>query len=174
MPGCIYFFTLVTYNRIWIFNNDEDVQILKSAISQIKKEDPFELNAIVILPEHLHLIMQLNNDDSNYSRKIANIKRIFGKMYQTRYTMRPVLPDSAVKRNELGIWQRRFWEHRIRDSKDYDAHANYIHYNPVKHKLVKSVADWKWSSYFSFLKAGFYDKEWGTKPSDDIKGAEWD
>lgn len=173
-PGGIYFFTLVTYQRIWVFNNDQDVEILRAAMSHVKKHDPFEIDAIVILPEHLHLIMQLNEDDSNYSRKLANIKRNFGKIYQKQYQIESILTNSAIKRSERGIWQRRFWEHRIKNSKDYEAHVNYIHYNPVKHKLVQSVADWKWSSYFKFLKAGFYDKDWGTNAPDDIEGVEWD
>jgi putative transposase len=170
----LYFFTLVTYKRYIIFETDKIVGILKSAIKEIRKSDPFDIGAIVILPEHLHLMMQLPEGDANYSARISKIKKNFGKQYIEKNLSNQFLTDSASKRNERGIWQRRFWEHRIKSYEDYVAHLNYIHYNPVKHKLVQGVADWKWSTSHRFLKNGFYDIDWGKIAPNDISGAEWD
>ncbi|HBC46523.1 MAG TPA: transposase [candidate division Zixibacteria bacterium] len=173
-PNGLYFFTLVTNGRIHVFENDKSISFLKSAIRNVKQQNPFKIEAIVILPEHLHLIMQLPEDDYNYSMRIAKIKKEFGKKYLKENSISIELSDSENKRNERGIWQRRFWEHRIKSHEDYLAHVNYIHYNPVKHNLVEHITEWKWSTYHKFFKSGFYDKDWGTKPVEEIKGVEWD
>ena len=69
--------------------------------------------------------------------------------------------NSREKRGEAAIWQRRFWEHSIRDDSDYARHFDYIHYNPVKHGYVNRPHDWQWSSFHRYLKLEYYDEEWG-------------
>src|SRR3990167_7002844 len=137
--GGNYFFTLVTYERRPIFINPDDVVHLKAAINKVKKKYPFSLNAIVILPDHLHCIWRL-------------IKRYFS------------LEISGLinHRKEKEIWRRRFWEHLIRDENDWRKHMDYIHYNPVKHGLVHSPEDWPHSSFCHYVEKGLYEKNWGS------------
>lgn len=173
-PGGTYFFTLVTYKRIPIFIDGKAVQLLKAAFSKVKSQYPFKISAIVVLPEHLHIIMEMNENDSDYSRRISKVKKEFGNEYLRYNAINPILSASLRARKERGIWQRRFWEHKIKSLEDYKAHIDYIHYNPVKHKLAESIADWRWSSYFKYRARGFYTDDWGSKAPADIKGAEWD
>jgi putative transposase len=76
--------------------------------------------------------------------------------------------NEGISKRERGIWQRRFWEHTIRDDEDLVRHINYIHFNPVKHGLVTRLADWRWSSYHDYLRNGYYDEEWGDALPEDI------
>jgi putative transposase len=114
------------------------------------------------MPEHLHCIWQLPPDDNNYAVRWALIKRLFSKKYSAAGGI--VLPQSLSreKKGEAGIWQRRFWEHRIRDESDYWNHVHYIHYNPVKHRLVDRIEDWPYSTYHRFCEKGIYRNfDWG-------------
>jgi putative transposase len=173
-PGGMYFFTLVTYNRQPIFLIERNIRLFKKSLSEVKMTKSFKIVALVILPDHIHMILALPENDYDYSKRISLIKKSFGKDYGKYSPKSIALPKSAIKRNERGIWQRRFWEHKIRDDRDYLAHINYIHLNPVKHGLVDDIANWKWSTYFTFLKSGFYEKNWGKEVSQLILGAEWD
>jgi putative transposase len=108
------------------------------------------------LPNHLHCIWTLPKDDTDYSTRWRLIKTLFS---------RSILPGEHLsarrrKKQERGIWQRRFWEHTIRDQRDFEKHVDYIHYNPVKHGLVKRVADWEYSSFQRFVQSGVYPLEW--------------
>ena len=133
--GC-YFFTLVTQNRTPYFSENANAEIFLRAIRKTQKRKPFDLIAYCLLHDHLHLLVALPNEDNSFSQKIRSIKRI------TTLEIRKLLgkPD-------LVIWQDRFWEHTIRDEKDFKNHFDYIHYNPVKHGYVVDYADWVWSSY---------------------------
>jgi len=86
---------------------------------------------------------------------------MFSKAYLKQIGTGEKRNESRQKRGEAAIWQRRFWEHTIRDLDDYHRHLDYIHYNPVKHGLVKNVSDWVWSSFHQFVKAGYYERDWG-------------
>jgi len=172
-PGAYYFFTLVTYKRASIFVAEAIFQLLRISIRQVKLEYPFHLEAIVVLPDHLHLLMALPEDDDGYSKRIAKMKKYFGDRYLPMNRSFS-LSESGKKRHERAIWQRRFWEHRIRNQSDLEKHIHYIHYNPVKHGHVRSVEDWKWSSYHSFLKKGLYDKGWGSIDHNIVLEEEWD
>lgn len=149
-PGGHYFFTLVTHERRPIFSNPKNVAHLKCALLQIKKKHPFSLNALIILPDHLHCLWKLPQDDQDFSTRWRLIKR------HTSMGMKTI----ANHRNEKKIWQPRFWEHTIRDIDDWHKHLDYIHYNPVKHGLVKSPADWKNSSFHYWVSKGIYAKNW--------------
>ncbi len=142
IPHAQYFFTVNLLNRKSQLLT-EHIELLREAFRKIKKERSFEIKAIVILPEHLHCIWQLPQKDADYSTRWRLIKSYFSK----RLPDVEKRSDSCLKRKERGIWQRRFWEHMIRDERDYQHHVDYIHYNPVKHQWVKRVADWPYSSY---------------------------
>jgi putative transposase len=150
--GGYYFFTLVTYQRCPIFSNPEKVEQLKIAINKVKKKYPFSLNAIVILPDHLHCLWKLPEKDNNFSMRWRLIKRYFSMEMDT----------SVNHRKEKEVWQRRFWEHAIRDVNDWQKHMDYIHYNPVKHGLVRMPSDWQHSSFNYWVGRGLYEKNWGS------------
>jgi len=99
--------------------------------------------------------------DSDFSRRWREIKRLFSVEYSALMGIPYARNDSREKRNETTVWQRRFWEHTVRDEEDFERILDYIHYNPVRHGLVKSVSEWKWSSFHRYVKDGFYDPDWG-------------
>lgn len=157
-PGGIYFFTVVTQARRPILATDGRVEILRSSFRWVKRRHPFEIDAIVILPDHIHCIWRLPNDDDNYPVRWSLIKRYFSRKSNIH------LPSSAsnIAKRESGIWQRRYWEHLIRDERDWRDHMDYIHYNPVKHGLAKRVRDWPYSSFSKCVERGWYEDDWGT------------
>lgn len=148
--GC-YFFTVVTYKRAPVFSNHENVNKLKLAIKKIQKYHPFIMQAIVILPDHLHCLWKLPNQCTDFSTRWKLIKRYFSAE----------IHGEINHRKEKNIWQRRFWEHMIRDEDDWQNHMDYIHYNPVKHGYVKSPNEWSYSSFRYWVDKGLYEHEWG-------------
>ena len=118
---------------------------------------------IVVLPDNLHTLWQLPNHDANYSMRWNLIKRRFSRALPK--TER--ISASRQKKGERGIWQRRYWEHLIRDDEDFERHVNYIHYNPVKHGYVSSPVDWSYSSIHRYIQNGIISNNWAC---DDIKG----
>ncbi len=150
--GGHYFFTVVTHCRRPIFNNPQIVEQLKIVINKVKKKHAFSLNAIVILPEHLHVLWKLPENDSDFSTRWRLIKRYFSMG----------LNAMINHRQEKDIWQRRFWEHVIRNEDDWQKHMDYIHYNPVKHGLVQMLGDWPHSSFNYWVERGLYEKNWGS------------
>jgi len=150
-PGGCFFFTLVTYKRYQYFADDKNICLLRKAFQHVKNNHPFEIDAIVVMPDHLHTIWRLPKDDSNYSLRWRLIKH-----YVSTHIDAP-----TNHRKEKSIWQRRFWEHTIRNEKDWRNHIDYIHYNPVKHGYVNHPNNWKYSSYKNALIKGWYDNNWG-------------
>jgi putative transposase len=162
IEGGTYFITMVTYNRQPIFNHKEARTILQLAWERVSKRYPFSTVAICLLPDHLHTVMTLPEGDSNYSMRIREIKRLFTRIYLHNVSKGRVRNESHQNKQEAAIWQRRFWEHTIRNEEDLHNHIDYIHYNPVKHGLVKGVSDWPWSSFHRYVKMGIYEVDWGT------------
>jgi putative transposase len=160
-PGGTYFFTLVTYQRQNIFSTSKPISLFYESIERVRTLHPFTVEAYCILPNHIHFIWRLPNGDSNYSMRISQIKRRFSKLFVQELEMPSGISKSRNKRGELTIWQRRFWEHWIRDEDDLNRHIDYIHFNPVKHGLVDRVCEWKDSSFHDYVNAGFYDPSWG-------------
>lgn len=163
--GGIYFFTMVLENRQKDFLI-RYINELRTAFSETQKYYPFDILAICVLPDHLHMIIELPEGDQNYSRRIQSIKRNFSM----KLPQQPSWNESRIKRKELHIWQRRFWEHLIRDDKDLANHMDYIYYNPVKHGYVEYVKDWQYSSFHRDVEKGMYPEDWGGNPDLIIKG----
>ena len=115
----------------------------------MKSRHPFKTLAYVILPDHCHLIWELPPEDGNYSLRWREIKKRFSQAL-----VKQGIELSKNKFNEYNVWQRRYWEHTIRDAKDFENHVNYIHYNPVKHQLVKKVKKWEYSSFHDYVRKG--------------------
>jgi putative transposase len=166
IPGGTFFFTVVTYNRSPILIQSDARRILRQAWLEVQCRFPFTTNALCLLPDHLHCIWTLPEYNANFSVRWKEIKRLFSKEYGRIVKSNALLTPSREKRKETAIWQRRFWEHTIRDEGDYNRHLDYIHYNPVKHSLVDQVRDWQWSSFHRYVRMGYYEKEWGRGDND--------
>ncbi|MDP3331319.1 MAG: transposase [Methylococcaceae bacterium] len=163
-PGGSYFFTVVTLNRAPIFINEERVEILRQAFRKVMETLPFQIDAMVVLPEHLHCIWQMPDGDVDYSSRWREIKKAASRQIST----------ATNKRNERMVWQRRFWEHAIRDEDDWRRHVDYIHYNPVKHGLVNQPSDWPWSSFRNAVNKGWYQASWGAEAPATITGMDYE
>jgi putative transposase len=155
VPGGTFFFT-VTLDDRGASTLVDHVSILRSAFRTTRAERPFTIDAIVILPDHLHVIMTLPDADSDFSGRWRRIKSLF-----THQLAASGAPIRRNDRGEFSLWQRRFWEHTIRDDPDYERCTDYIHFNPVKHGLVRSPADWPHSSLHRYVRAGVLPADWG-------------
>ena len=156
--GGFYFFTVVTHKRNKILVSNLARKMLKESFERARTKNYFETIAFCLLPEHLHCIWKLPDGDSDYSTRWALIKKGFTINYLKFGGTECSQSDSRLKHRHRGIWQKRFWEHQIRDEKDLQKHIDYIHYNPVKHGLARDVADWKWSTYHKYVESGHYGK----------------
>ena len=153
--GCYFFTVALAERRSRLLT--EYIQGLRAAFREVTQAHPFTMEAVVILPDHLHCIWTLPAGDDDFSTRWRQIKAAFSR--QLPNTERR--SKSRVQKGERGIWQRRFWEHAIRDEVDYQRHVDYLHYNPVKHGYVTQVADWPHSSFRRFERLGVYPRDWG-------------
>lgn len=165
IEGATLFVTIVTYKRLPTFLNPQARQILHYAWNTTAKGLPFTTDAICLLPNHIHALITLPEHEWDYSTRIREVKRLFTKGYNTTFGKQDEQNQSRLNKKEAALWQRRFWDHVIRDEIDYQNHFDYIHYNPVHHGLVKNVASWQWSSFHRYVKLGIYDEDWGNKYS---------
>ena len=153
--------TIVTHNRHPHFRTDENRSILRAAFVSVRENLPFQIPAIVLLPDHLHMLMELPRGETDYSKRIGLIKSRFTTEFAKANASMKARSASRQKRGEHSVWQRRFYEYTVRDEDDLIRCADYIHVNPVKHKFVKSVADWPWSSFHRWVRIGHYSEDWG-------------
>lgn len=160
IPGGIYFFTVVTFDRAPIFINEGRVEVLRQAFRKVMAAHPFQVDAMVVLPEHLHCIWRMPEGDADYSSRWREIKKAASRQIST----------TTNNRNERMVWQRRFWEHTIRDEEDWRKHVDYIHYNPVKHGLSSRPGEWRWSSFSHAVTKGWYEESWGAGEPATITG----
>ena len=143
-PGGSFFFTVVTAHRRPIFASADAVALLREAFRVVRKARPFDIDAIVVLPDHLHCIWTLPDGDADFMTRWRLIKTWFSK-------------HSAFK----NIWQHRYWEHLLRDERDFEHHVDYIHFNPVRHGLANRVVEWPYSSFHQYVARGMYPVDWG-------------
>jgi len=162
--GGTFFFTLKTECNAHIFSERQSVLLLGQVFRETKARWPFEIRAVVLLPDHLHAIWSLPSGDDDYSTRWAWLKKEFTKRYLAGGGAEQPTTASRVRNRRRGVWQRRFWEHTIRDERDFDAHFDYIHWNPVKHGYVDCPADWRYSSFHRWVKHGVYPRSWGRGP----------
>jgi REP-associated tyrosine transposase len=155
VPGATYFFTVNLLDR----RSDllvVHINALREAVTKVRRRSPFHIDAWVVLPDHMHCLWTLPEGDSDFPRRWWAIKVAFSKSLPEINQPAPV----TLRRGERGIWQRRYWEHTIRDDRDYAAHMDYIHFNPVKHRFVESPGDWPFSSFRRCVAAGLYPLDW--------------
>ena len=165
--GGTYFFTLVTYQRQPILTIAGNIERLREAFRRETEKRPFSLESIVIFPDHLHCIMTLPENDNEYSKRLSSIKRYFSSGCVGASETHN---DSRRNKRERAVWQRRFWEHTIRDETDWNNHRDYIHFNPVKHGLVDAASEWPYSSFKKFVEKGYYSSDWGGVEPNNIQG----
>ena len=164
--GSLYFFTVVTHKRQPILTTPLGRECLRTAIAEVREKYRFDISAIVLLPDHLHAVWEMPREDSDYSLRWRRIKSLFTRSWTSHGGQSAAISRSRVKRSERGVWQRRFFEHTIRDEADLKRCVDYIHVNPLKHSLVERVRDWPWSSFHRYVKLGEYSNDWGN-------AAEW-
>lgn len=167
VAGGTYFFTvnLADRKRTLLVDN---VDVLRMVMRKVKTTHPFQIDALVVLPDHLHAMWTLPVGDCDYPMRWMLIKAGFSRQIPTTERRN----SSRVAKGERGIWQRRYWEHVIRDERDFARHFDYIHYNPVKHGYAKRVADWPHSTFHREVKRGTYALGWGSKPEPDLDAGE--
>lgn len=155
-PGGTYFFTV---NLLARKNNNlliKHVEFLHESVRDVKRRFPFYIHAWVVLPDHLHCVIELPAADADFATRWRLIKTNFSRRIpNTEYR-------SAVRiaRGERGIWQRRYWEHLIRDEADFRAHVDYVHINPFKHGFVRCLGDWPYSTFHRYVERGIYPSDW--------------
>jgi putative transposase len=160
IAGGTFFFTVNLLER---YPNDlliEHIEVLREAVRRTRLRWPFHIDAWVVLPDHIHTVWTLPPGDEDYANRWRTIKQHFSRALPVTERRSKV----RVARNERGIWQRRFWEHMIRDDADYAAHIDYVHINPLKHGYVQRVVDWPYSTFHQYVMAGVYPPDWATDP----------
>jgi putative transposase len=163
VPGGTFFFTLVSQRRAALFSKAIARRLLGSVMRRCFLRRPTRVMAIVLLPDHLHTIWTLPEGDADFSTRWAWIKKEFTKSWLALGGREEQQRESQRRERRRGVWQRRFWEHTIRDESDLEAHFDYIHYNPVKHGLAKSPRQWPWSSFHRWAAAGVYLADWAAE-----------
>ena len=158
-PGATYFFTVVTYQRQTIFVDADMVELLRQCFREVKRKHPFTIEAMVVLREHLHCIWTLPDGDADFSMRWRLVKSQFSRDCAEAYKHKQ--SGARVRKREQAVWQRRFWEHQIRDERDFAQHVDYIHFNPVSHGLVAAPKDWPYSSFHRYVRDGCYPIDWG-------------
>ena len=155
LPGATFFFTVTLADR----RSDllvRHIGALREAFRAVRQEHPFRVEAIVILPDHLHSIWSLPEGDSDYPGRWRRIKSRFSRTLALQG-----VPLAKDERGAYALWQRRYWEHTIRSDADRRRHVDYTHYNPVKHGLVRRVTDWPFSSFHRYVRIGLLPPDWG-------------
>jgi putative transposase len=154
LAGGTFFFTVTVANRSSSVLTDH-IAGLRAAVIATRRKHPFTIDAVVVLPEHIHIVMTLPDGDSDFANRWSLIKRRF-----TTAVIKAGTPVARYRNGEYALWQRRYWEHTVRDERDFERHVDYIHFNPVKHGLVTRVRDWPYSSFHHYVRAGLLPVDW--------------
>lgn len=163
IPNAIYFITGLTKNRIPHFRLDSRIELLRATMRNVKELHPFKMIAYVFLDDHFHLLIQLL-EESNISKVLHSMQR--------NYTVNFKKQENIS--HSLRLWHRGFWDHVIRDERDFRNHFHYIHYNPVKHGYVERPEDYPHSSYLEYVKRGWYEIGWGWQEPEDLQGLDYE
>ncbi len=155
VAGGSFFFTVVTEGRRPVFATAHAVDVLREAFKTVRRSRPFEIDAMVVMPDHLHCIWTLPEGDADFATRWRLIKTWFSKHC-----------DPALRDRARGVWQHRYWEHLLRDESDFARHVDYIHYNPVKHGLAAAAIEWRHSSLHRYVAAGLCAPDWGQQAPD--------
>ena len=166
IAGGTYFFTVVTDGRRPFLCEPGHITLLRSVLRDVMGRHPFTIDAMVVLPDHLHAIWTLPADDCDYAIRWSLVKGGFTRSCAPHCKSNPSASRRA--RKEQAVWQHRFWEHAIRDEEDFAKHVDYIHYNPVKHRHAAAPRDWPYSSFHRFVRSGHLPLDWAAVGGIDI------
>ena len=169
--GASFFFTVNAYRRRSVLTHPDVRAALRADIADVRQALPFRIDAWVLLPDHLRAIWTLPENDALYGKRWGLIKAHVSRCCADLVNGGIDRGASRVRRREAGLWQRRFWEHQIRDEFDFECHVNYIHYNPVKHGLAARAADWPYSTFHRYVKRGILPADWAADPGEVIGDA---
>lgn len=158
--GPTFFFTANLQDRGARYLVDH-VAELRACVKAVKEVHPFDIEAMVVLPEHIHAVWRLPVDDGDYGTRWMLLKQSFTRRLEELGVLPPEAERPRGRRGERSVWQRRFWEHQIRDEDDLNRHIAYIHFNPVKHGWVLRARDWPYSSLHRFVREGRLPEDWG-------------
>jgi putative transposase len=159
VSGGSYFFTVNLADRRQSMLTDH-IDTLRAAFRYGRTQHPFTIEAVVVLPDHLHAIWTLPDRDNDFPLRWRLIKANFSRSLPSG----EAVSLSRLSKGERGIWQRRYWEHALRDEEDFRRHADYIHFNPIKHGHVGRVKDWPYSSFHRMARLGVYPEDWAAAP----------
>jgi putative transposase len=174
VPGGTYFFTAVTADRRRTLCEALARNCLHNAIEAIRKKRSMEVVAVSLLPDHIHTIWTLPPNDLAYPIRWKRIKEEFTLAYLASGGTEAPHSDSRLCQGERGVWQRRYWEHMVRDEDDLKRCVDYVHWNPKKHGYAANVCDWAWSSFHRYVEMGEYDHQWGAEdPTPGYNDPEW-
>jgi putative transposase len=166
LAGGTFFFTVNLRDRSATTLVDH-VDAFRDIVSDVKTKLPFVIDAMVVLPDHWHAVWTLPPEDTDYTRRLQHIKARF-----TKHVLREGVNMTKDARGEYNLWQKRFWEHTIRDGRDFEAHVNYVHINPVKHGHVTHAIDWPHSTIHRYVKNGLLTADWASKSPEGKFGEE--
>ena len=160
IAGGTFFFTVTLQDRRarWLTDYADD---LRQCVTDVRNRHSFEVDAMVVMPDHLHALWTLPVDDDNFATRWMLVKQAFTKRLRARGALDGSSGQARRANGEVTLWQRRYWEHQIRNEDDYARHVDYIHFNPVKHGLVRRAIDWPHSSFHRFVRKGRLPADWG-------------
>ena len=162
ISGGSFFFTVnLAGRRLRLLT--EHIDLLRKAFRETRARHPFAIEAVVVLPDHLHAIWTLPEADADFATRWRLVKSAFSRGLPGGER----ISESRLGKGERGIWQRRYWEHTLRDERDLARHMDYIHFNPVKHGHVSQVKDWPYSSFHRMVRLGIYAEDWGGRVAED-------
>ncbi len=179
-PGGTFFLTIVTEQRAPILGSEDALVMLRAAFERCRVHHPFEVDAMVVLRDHLHMLMKLPDGETDFSVRVTNLKSHFTRAWLAAGGEEQARSVSRVRQRSRGVWLKRFWEHTIRDDEDLRRHRDYIHYNPVKHQYARCPREWAPSTFHRFVKEERYEADWHCQcdrpqrpfpASDDIAGS---
>ncbi|MGE5223916.1 MAG: REP-associated tyrosine transposase [Omnitrophica WOR_2 bacterium] len=153
VPGAIVFLSIVTKDRIPYFGSQENIDLFWKILRNVQQIHPYNLLAYVLMPDHFHCLMKTENDQGNFSKPLASIKWNFTMEYKK---------VNGIT-GPFNFWQKRFWDHIIRDARDLENHFDYVHWNPVKHHFVDDPGKWEQSTFSYWQKQGYYPEEFSTQ-----------
>jgi len=156
----MFFLTVVTNFRRPFLTSELARRVLRSALLKTQAEHPFTIEAIVLMPDHFHTIWQLPEGDSGYSLRDRLVKARFTHEFLAAGALEGGRSKSRMKKRERSVWQRRFYEHVVRDERDFERICNYIHFNPVKHGHAACPHAWPYSSFARLVNAHKYEPNW--------------
>lgn len=151
VPNAVIFITAVTHDRVPYLGSADNIRLFWETLQLVRAIHPFRLLAYVILPDHFHWLMRVDDEGGDFSTILHSIKR--------NYTLNVKKAHGIT--TPLKLWQERFWDHIIQDERDLNNHFDYIHWNPVKHGYVQRPEDWPQSTYRFWLERGYYELGWG-------------